>query len=173
MIIGKLLRGFTDGSLATLGVVIGAYSGDRNLIIAAAVGGTLANGISNMLSAFSAEQAEQYMEMRNIEDAMVSRELKGSAIDRRIRRDTLIAGISDGLATVVGGSVPVLPYFFLPTSQAIFVALGLVISLIFFVGIYLGVVSRRNILFSALKMVIFVVVIAVAVYLIQSLIVPS
>jgi predicted membrane protein (TIGR00267 family) len=56
---------------------------------------------------------------------------------------------------------------------AMYLASGLVIMTIFFIGIYLGRVSRRNILISALKMAVFGVVIAVAVYFIQGLIAPS
>lgn len=54
-----------------------------------------------------------------------------------------------------------------------YLASGLVIMTIFFIGIYLGRVSRRNILISALKMAVFGVVIAVAVYFIRGLIAPS
>jgi predicted membrane protein (TIGR00267 family) len=172
MILAKLLRGFMDGSLSTLGIVIGAYAAAGPVIIAAAVGGTLANGISNALSAFSATEAEQYSKMRSIEEAMVSKELKGSAIERRIRIDALIASAADGVATIIGGAIPVLPYLFLKSPQSMFLAAGLVIMMIFLIGIYLGKVSRRNILLSALKMAFFAVAIAVAVYLIQSVITP-
>jgi predicted membrane protein (TIGR00267 family) len=162
-----------DGSLSTLGIVIGAYAAAGPVIIAAAIGGTLANGISNVLSAFSANEAEQYSEMRSIEEAMVAKELKGSDIERRIRRETLITSLTDGIATIIGGTIPILPYLFLEPPHSMYLAAGLVIMMIFFIGIYLGKVSRRNILLSALKMAAFAVVIAVAVYFIQSVITPS
>lgn len=173
MILAKFLRGFMDGSMSTLGIVIGASAAEGPIIIAAAVGGTLANGISNVLSAFSSSEAEQYSEMRSIEDAMVSRELKGSDIERKIRRHTIIASLTDGAASVIGGAIPILPYLFLKQPQSMYTAIGLVVAMIFFIGIYLGKISRRNILLSALKMAAFGVVIAVAVYFIQSLINPS
>jgi predicted membrane protein (TIGR00267 family) len=173
MILAKLLRGFMDGALSTLGIVIGAYAAAGPVIIAAAIGGTLANGISNALSAYSASEAEQYSEMRSIEDAMVARELKGSAIERKIRRDNLLASVADGMATLIGGAFPILPQLFLKPPQSMFLAAGLVILIIFLIGIYLGKVSRRNILLSALKMAFFGIVIAGVVYLIQSMINPK
>jgi len=173
MIIAKLLRGFMDGSLSTMGIVIGAYAASGPVIIAAAVGGTLANGISNALSAYSSSEAEQYSEMRSIEDAMVSKELKGSAIERTIRKETLISSAADGLATIVGGTIPIIPYLFLKLPQSMYLAAGLVIGMIFLIGIYLGLVSKRNILLSALKMAIFGAVIAAVVYFIQSIIAPE
>jgi predicted membrane protein (TIGR00267 family) len=172
MILGKFLRGFVDGALSTMGIVIGAYAATGPVVIAAAVGGALANSISNALSAYSSAEAEHYSEMRSIEDAMVSRELKGSSIERKMRRDTLIASASDGLATVVGGAIPILPYLFIKPPHATFLAAGLVVLMIFLIGIYLGKVSKRNIMFSAVKMAFFAIVIAVVVYFIQSAITP-
>jgi predicted membrane protein (TIGR00267 family) len=173
MILAKFLRGFMDGSLSTLVIVIGASAAEGPIIIAAAVGGNLANGISNVLSAFSAAEAEEYTEMRSIEDAMVSKELKGSDIERKIRRNTLIASLTDGVASVIGGMFPILPYLLLEPPESMYVAAGIVVTMVFLIGIYLGKVSRRNILLSGLKMAGFGIAVAVAVYFIQLLIAPS
>lgn len=171
--LGKFFRGFVDGSLSTLGIVIGAYSASSSVIIAAGIGGALANGISNVLSAFSAERADQYRELRKIESAMVAKELKDSEVEFQIQKNTLRAGTVDGLATIIGGAVPVLPYIWLDSSDAMFVASGLVIVGIFAIGIYLGRLSRRNILLYGAKMALFGAVTAVLVYLIQWAIIPA
>ena len=53
-----IVRGLIDGSLSALGVVIGASgSADASVIIAAGLGGGIANGLSNILGAFTAEKA--------------------------------------------------------------------------------------------------------------------
>ena len=52
-----IIRGLIDGSLSTFGVVIGASGGDVSIIIAAGIGGGVANGISNILGALTAERA--------------------------------------------------------------------------------------------------------------------
>ncbi|MFO8100652.1 MAG: VIT1/CCC1 transporter family protein [Dehalococcoidia bacterium] len=171
--LGKFFRGFVDGSLSTLGIVIGAYSASSSVIIAAGIGGALANGIFNVLSAFSAERADQYRELRKIESAMVAKELKDSEVEFQIQKNTLRAGTVDGLATIIGGAVPVLPYIWLDSSDAMFVASGLVIVGIFAIGIYLGKLSRRNILLYGAKMALFGAVTAVLVYLIQWAIIPA
>jgi predicted membrane protein (TIGR00267 family) len=170
---GKFLRGFIDGSLSTLGIVIGASSASNVIIIAAALGGTLANGISNLLSAFSAEGVEQYKELRKIEESMVSRELNGSELDRQVSKKTITIGAIDGLATIIGGGIPILPYLFLPTFKAMLVAIGVVIVVISVIGLYLGKLSKRNMIMSAFKMAVFCIVVAALVYLVQSLIVPA
>jgi predicted membrane protein (TIGR00267 family) len=161
--IGNFLRGYIDGSLSTLGIVVGASSADSSVIIAAALGGTIANGIANLLSASSAAKAEYHGELREVEKAMVDKDLAGTVIDRKIGRQSMFAGIADGLATIVGGAVPILPMLFLSGNQALFTSIGLVVLSVIIIGIYLGKISRRNIVISALKMV--------AVYFIQEIIV--
>jgi len=168
---GSFLRGLLDGALSTLGVVIGAYAAAPSVIIAAAVGGTIANGISNTLSAFSAAGSEQYRQLRSVEKAMVSRQLKESILDQRIGRRTMLAGAVDGVATMIGGALPTIPYVFLPRLQAMGLSIGLVVLTAAVAGVYLGRLSRRNLLLSALKMAIFAVVVAAVVYLVQLLIV--
>jgi len=171
--IGKFLRGFVDGSLSTLGIVIGASAASNVIIIAAALGGTLANGISNLLSAYSAEGVEKYKELRRIEEAMVSKDMKGSEPERQVPRKTLTIGAVDGSATIIGGGIPILPYLFLPTFDAMLVAIVVVVVAVSVIGVYLGKLSRRNIILSALKMAAFCIVVAGVVYLIQWLIIPS
>jgi len=171
-VIGKFVRGFVDGSLSTLGIVIGASAASSWIIVAAGVGGALANGVSNVLGALSAERIDQYRELREVERAMVSQELKGSALDGKIRKETVAAGMVDGLATMAGGAIPILPYLALDPDHAVFVSIALVIVEVFVLGLYLGKLSRENIVFSAVKMAVFAMAIAVIVYVVQSVIVP-
>ena len=149
---GKLIRGFIDGAMSTLGIVVGALSASSSVILAAAIGGAVANGISNLLSALSAASTERYTELREVEKAMVTKDLSGSAADRRINRQAWADGLTDGLSTIVGGAIPILPYLFAPTNVAIWISIGAVVLVIFLIGMYLGRLSRRNIMFSGLKL---------------------
>jgi predicted membrane protein (TIGR00267 family) len=169
--IGNFLRGYIDGSLSTLGIVVGASSADSPVIIVAAIGGTIANGIANLLSASSAAKAEYHGELREVEKAMVDKDLSGTVIDRKIGRQSMFAGLADGLATLIGGAVPILPMLFLSGNHALFTSIGLVVLSVIIIGIYLGKISRRNIALSALKMAVYSISVAVAVYFIQEIIV--
>ncbi len=171
--IGNFLRGFLDGSLSTLGIVVGASAATSSIIVAASVGGTLANGIANIVSAFSAERAQEYIELREVESAMVTKELKDSALERQMHGRTLVAGTIDGLGTILGGSVPIVPYVFFAPSEAMFVSIALVLAGLSTIGVYLGRLSRRSIVFSAARMVIFGISVAAVVYLVQWIIVPA
>lgn len=168
----NFLRGFIDGALSTLGIVIGASSGATSLVLAGALGGTLANGISNILSALSAESMEKYEELTKVEGAMVSRRMQGSELERRLARESNTGAVVDGIATIAGGALPILPYVFADRSRALPISIGLVMLAVFVVGLWLGKVSKRSILFSALKMTVLAVAVAALIYGIQLLIVP-
>jgi predicted membrane protein (TIGR00267 family) len=169
--IGNFLRGYIDGALSTLGIVVGASSAESPVIVAAAVGGTIANGIANILSASSAAKAEYHGELREVEKAMVGRDLTGTVIDKKISRQSMFAGMADGLATVVGGAIPILPLLFLSGNQAMFTSIGLVVLSVIIIGVYLGKISRRNLIISGLKMAVYSISVAVAVYFVQEIIV--
>lgn len=169
----QFIRGFSDGALSTLGVVIGASSASTQVIIAAGIGGAMANGISNILGAYSAENVEGYLRLRGVEKAMVSRDLKNSTMHRSIRRRTLRVGALDGGGTVIGGLIPVFPYMAGIEGEALMISIITVIGLIAGIGIYLGKLSKRNLVYSALKMAAFAGAVAGIVYAIQSAIIPA
>ena len=83
----------------------------------------------------------------------------------------MFAGMADGLATVVGGAIPILPLLFLSGNQALFTSIGLVVLSVIIIGVYLGKLSKRNLIISGLKMAIYSISVAVAVYFIQEIIV--
>ncbi len=168
----KIVRGFIDGSLSTLGIVIGAMSASGSVILAAAIGGALANGISNLLSALSAASTERYIELREIERAMVVKDLRGGSADRSINRQAWLDGAADGLSTIVGGAIPIIPYVFVSPGTAVIISVIAVVLVTFGLGIYLGKVSRRNLLFSGLKMAVFAMIVAAVVYFVEELISP-
>lgn len=171
--IPRFLRGFIDGSLSTLGVVIGASSGSASLIVAAAVGGTLANSLSNALGAFLASGAEEYGDLRDVERAMVTRDLRGTEQERRVTRTSLTAGFVDCAGTLAGGSVPIWPYLVASPETATAISVATVAGTTALVGVYLGRLARQSLIWAAVKMILFAAIMSVAVYLIQAAIVPD
>ena len=169
----KFVRGLIDGSLSTLGVVIGASTASPMVVIAAGFGGTLANGISNILGASAAERAEEGLELRKIEKAMVRKNLKNSVLHSEASKEAMKAGAFDGFATILGGSLPVLPYLLLPPHLALISSVTLVLTVLLVLGIYIGRLSRESLLFSGVKMAFFGGAVALACYIIQWFFVPQ
>ncbi|MBA7601962.1 hypothetical protein ES703_09047 [subsurface metagenome] len=130
------IRGLIDGSLSTLGIVIGASIAiglspeAARIIVAAGIGGGIANGLSNIIGAFAAEK---------------------TVAEKRI----LLSSVIDGLATIGGSVIPVLPFFILPALPALEWSIAVTLALFFSIGIYIGRVSRENLALSGFKMVLF------------------
>ena len=169
--ISNFIRGFIDGALSTLGVVIGASSGDVSLIIAAGTGGAVANGVSNILGAYTASRADRYKEMGEIEKAMGHESLRKSVLADRLKSETTRGGIVDGFATILGGMIPVTPYILgVDPKIALFVSIGVILFILFILGLYMGKVAKDNLILSGVKLVIFGVITAVIVYILQNVI---
>jgi predicted membrane protein (TIGR00267 family) len=168
----SFIRGFLDGSLSSLGIVVGASSASSWIIIAAATGGAIGNSMSNFLGALASAGSQEYEDLRRIEKAMVVADLKKSVLFRGIQKRAALVGTVDGLATLGGGLLPIIPYLFAPAFTALLISVSVVTASVFAIGLYLGAVSRQSLILSALKMAGFALIISVTVYLVQRLIVP-
>ncbi len=169
--ISNFIRGIIDGALSTLGVVIGASTGDVSLVIAAGTGGAVANGVSNILGAFTAERAHKYEKLNQIEQAMVEKNLKKSVLEQHLKKETTKAGFVDGFATIIGGMIPVIPFLFIEPATALIVSIIIVLLLLFGLGVYVGKVSRDNMILSGIKLVVFGIITAGMVFVLQNFIV--
>ena len=157
-----LIRGLVDGSLSTLGIVIGAsiviglISEATRIIVAAGIGGGLANGLSNIVGAFAAEKTVTHKELERIERAMLKRgAVKNSKRYKKTEKRILSSSVIDGLATIGGSVIPVLPFFILPAPLALEWSIIVTLALFFALGVYIGRVSRENLTLSGVKMVLF------------------
>jgi predicted membrane protein (TIGR00267 family) len=147
-----------DGSLSTLGIVLGAsIGGDPKVIVAAGFGGGIANAVSNLLGAVTAEKANIMMRLGRYEDSMVGSDinLKDTKIYEKEKKKIMKAGIYDATATFFGSALPVIPFFFFPVSDAVIASIGLTLVLLFILGAYLGKLSKENLLWGGTKMAIF------------------
>lgn len=149
------IRGLVDGALSSLGVVIGATIGDNTtIIVSAGLSGAIANGFSNILAAFTAEKVGKYHDLHAVEKQMI-RPLKGTTIEKGIRELVLKGGVVDGVLSIIGGLIPVMPFFFLDISPALAVSVCAVTLLAAVLGAYTGYFSRENIVLSSIKMMFF------------------
>ncbi len=161
----QFVRGFIDGALSVLGVVIGASAGQIDIIISAGIGGGVANGISNVFGAFTAERVQEEREFQKIEKSMLV-ELRETELYKTVRRRVMIRGLVDGISTVIGSIVPVLPFilaFIIGFSAYLALAMSVSFTAISLgiIGIYFGRISKENIIVSSSKMVLMGIVTAI------------
>ncbi len=153
-----ITRGLVDGSLSTLGIILGAaISGDPVVIVAAGLGGGIANAMSNLLGALMAERAGVMINLAIYERDMVGSDirLKDTKIYKKERKRIWISGISDAGATFFGGVLPVAPFAFMSVDTAVMISIILTLVLLFGLGVYLGRLSRENMVLAGIKMAVF------------------
>lgn len=181
-----ILRGFIDGVLSSLGVVIGASTAiglatanqATAVIIAAGIGGGVANGFSNILGAFVGEKLVKEKKLRNIEKAMLKKgALQGTELDKNLEKKVVYSGLYDGVATIVGSLVPVFPFIIgglLKIQSLILLYISAIISLLLFfiLGIYIGKISKENLIISGLKLVAFGIFTLLITLLIRLIFIP-
>jgi len=155
-----VFRGLIDGSLSTLGVIIGAQSAGVGVILAAGIGGGIANGLSNILGAFTAEKSATERKLAEIRKAMVFYpQFKKTELYRNQMRLTIMSGILDGLATIAGSLIPLVPFMLslflkISKSYALLSSLILTVILLFLIGGYIGRISRENLVLAGVKMAV-------------------
>jgi len=149
-----IIRGLIDGSLSVMGVVIGAYNPDVSIIISAGIAGSLANGFSNILAAFSAEYTIKHRALKDLEHSMLislKNTEKESEIDKVVKRSAFL----DGFSTVLGGIIPIIPFLFIEGIKALFLSMIITFLLFLSLGVYTARLSRKSILISCFKLIFF------------------
>jgi predicted membrane protein (TIGR00267 family) len=167
-----ILRGSIDGCVSVLGVVIGAYGADSAVLLSAALAGTLANGASNMMAAFSAESAQRTAHLQLLERSMLT-DLHGTEPQRAVHRAALREALADAMATMIGGLVPVAPFFFLSNSAAMLLSVIGSLLVMMTLGAWTGYTSRQGALRAGCKFLVLGILTAIACFMIHHLIAPD
>lgn len=165
-----ITNGF-DGSLTMLGMVTGFYTSgmtELSVAISACLGAAVALFISGLSSAYLSEKAEREKELRELEQALVA-DLKESDYGQASRYLPILVALVNGLSPLLLSLVILLPLFFaeqihaLPSSPFIN-AIVVALICIFFLGVYLGKISKTFWLWSGLR-TLFIAMATVAIIL--------
>ncbi len=173
--VGELARRYFamnafDGVLTMLGVLAGGYFGHIRTpgsIITLGMTASFAMGLSGFYGAYSTERAERQRELAELEKSTLS-DLKDTDIGHASIYATIVVSLVDGFSPFLAAVVAISPFFLgshIDIQEAYYVAFGLAFAELFGVGIFLGAVSRENMVLSGLKMVTAGVICAVVGYL--------
>ena len=148
------VNGF-DGVLTMLGIIMGFHISagtDTTVIISACLGATVALTISGMTSAYISEAAERQNSLQKLEQAMVA-DLGESAHGKAARLMPVFIALVNGLAPMLLSLLIISPLWFsdyLPTSPLL-IAIAIGLTIVFFLGVFLGRVSGIFWLWSGLR----------------------
>ncbi|MHA1264338.1 MAG: VIT1/CCC1 transporter family protein [Candidatus Helarchaeota archaeon] len=163
-----------DGALTTLGLVIGFFIAgvtDATIVIVTVLAGALAMGISGLWGAFLAESAERKRELKQLEHAMMT-DLSKSIMARASRFATIFSALIDGISPALASIIGILPFFFgfgvvdhELFNILFYISLGVNLTMLFFLGMFLGRVSKDNIFFMGFKVLTAGIVITLILFL--------
>lgn len=152
-----ITNGF-DGALTMLGMITGFYTSgmtELSVAISACLGAAIALFISGLSSAYLSEKAEREKELHELEQALVA-DLKESDYGMASRYLPILVALVNGLSPLLLSLLIILPLFFAeqgyvllssPFINSIVVAL----ICIFFLGLFLGKISKTFWLWSGLR----------------------
>ena len=147
-----------DGVITILGIILGSKllgSAEAGQIVAASVGALIAMGVSGASGTYMTEMAEQERKIKELQDAMLTN-LEGTVLVKAHREAAVVSALVDSAAAIFAGLLAIAPYFltmsgYLSEVAAFYSSLTISLSLLFTLGVFLGRVAGRSLLFSGLK----------------------
>ncbi|UCH56963.1 MAG: hypothetical protein JSV18_06390 [Candidatus Bathyarchaeota archaeon] len=164
-----------DGSMTSLGVVIGAlisHISDPGTVIGVILVSGIAMAVSGFSGTYMTESAERSRALNELEDAMLV-DLGDTIIGEASRFVSLFAAIVDGSAPFLASVPAVIPFYLslvglIPVGFAFMASIGASLATLFLLGVFLGRVSESNIVYSGVKMVVAGVAVALLALLLNS-----
>lgn len=148
--------GAFDGALTILGVILGAASTghlNREIVMSAGIGGSIALAVSSIIGAYEAERVESRVAQMNIEKAMLSK-ISGTEFDEALRVSAVISAVIHGIAPLLAALVPIIPFMFFDVRTAALVSIAITLAFLFLMGFYFGKLARERMILSGLRFVL-------------------
>ncbi|MCI4371479.1 MAG: VIT1/CCC1 transporter family protein [Thermoplasmata archaeon] len=159
--VGPIIRryfviGAFDGALTVLGIVIGASAvgsleQHKALILSASFGAAIALAVSSAVGAYEAERVEKKLDIRTIERAMLAR--LSEEHKEAFRFAAILSALVHGVAPLIAGLLPVIPFVFLDAGTATIAAIVITLAILFVLGVFLGNLVRERIFVTGLRFV--------------------
>jgi len=160
--------GAFDGALTIMGVILGAYAAGaltKNLVLVAGSATGIALSVSSAVGAYEAERIESVIQHRGIERAMLST-VEGTRKESA-KIGNLASAFVHGIAPLIAALIPLIPFFFMPVSDAMIMAIVITIAFLFVMGSYLGSLIKEMIFYTGLRFVAAGLVTAIIVFLLH------
>ena len=149
-----------DGVLTIMGVLMGnmgAKVTSPHIVLTTGLSTCIAMGISGLWGSYLTESAERKRDLDELGSQTLT-DLKDSKLGRASRYAVVVIAIIDGLSPFLAALLVLIPFFManvFPSIQwAYLTSLGGALLALFGLGIFLGNISRENLILSGLKTVI-------------------
>jgi predicted membrane protein (TIGR00267 family) len=146
-----------DGVLTIMGVLMGHYAAgvdDPMIVVTTGLTTSVAIGISGLWGSFLTESAERKREMDEISRSTLT-DQNGSKIGKASRFAAIAVAVVDGLSPFLASLVVLIPFFFATLFSNVhyvyYVAIGFALLVLFALGMFLGKISKQNLILMGLK----------------------
>ena len=148
-----------DGTLTSIGVVVGAYlSGgveDGLALIGIGLGAAVGLGTSGIWSVWEIERAETSREREQLESSMLI-SLEGTRLTRDLRSEQMVHALAAASGPVIGVAVTLSPFLLegtvLTLFQSVVASILLGVLLLGGIGAYMGLISQQRWYVAAVRM---------------------
>lgn len=146
-----------DGVLTIIGVLMGSLSAhvnNPNVVITTGLSTSIAMGISGLWGSYLTESAERKHDLDELGRSTLTN-LKKSRIGRASRFAAITVALVDGISPFLASLLVLSPFlfsaFFADIRTVYYVALGTALLTLFALGIFLGSISKDNLILSGIK----------------------
>ncbi len=146
-----------DGVLTALGVLVGGYLGgvdDARAIFVLVLTTAVGMGVSGFYGSYLVEKAERGRAMRELEESTLS-SLDNTTIASASRYATIFIAFVDGASPFGAALIVMIPFAFtgvISMHTAYFAAVVVGLVELFFLGVFLGAISRERLWLSGLRL---------------------
>ena len=149
-----------DGVLTTIGVLMGNFTAgvvDPQIVVSTGLATSVAMGVSGLWGAYLTESAERNRELDELSRYTLV-DLSDSRIGRASRLAVVAVAVVDGISPALAALLVLIPFFlsglFTSIRWTYFSSLGTALLALFGLGLFLGYVSRKNLLPFGVKTIL-------------------
>jgi predicted membrane protein (TIGR00267 family) len=149
-----------DGVLTIIGVLMGNLTAgveEPRIVVSTGLATCVAMGISGLWGAYLTEAAERQRDLTELGRYTLI-DMEDTRIGRASRVAVAVVAVVDGLSPFLAALIVLIPFFvsgLLPSIQwAYYASLGVALLSLFGLGVFLGNISRGNLLLYGLRTVV-------------------
>ena len=140
------------------------------IVISACIGAAIAMAVSGVWGAYSTEKAEREGKIKLLERKL-SVHLRKTPVGKANRFAAIFLGLVDGLLPLFATPLMIFPLFLnMPVTAAYQLSIILSFVTLFLTGMFLGKISKENLILAGLKMIIIGVICAAIIFLVGKII---
>ena len=162
-----------DEILTIIGILVASFfAGVQNpkIVISACIGAAIAMAVSGIWGAYLTEKAEREGKIKLLERKL-SVHLRKSPVGKAHRFAAIFLGLVDGLLPLFVTPLMIFPLFLnMPITAAYQFSILLSFIFLFITGMFLGKISRENLVLAGVKMIIVGIICAAIIFLVGKII---